>query len=156
MEAHKSVNGTNMYVYTMAKKYKYVGVLHFSNTCTFITNGLFISNNSEIVSYMWYSDLRSEYNDTNEYFIIGVQQCIDFVAKLTIDRNNILLSLSIDTDIKVNKLTDSDRIKLEQKTANYGIDITLVTHRMLLFKSITNYNETAPNSNKSCTKIKIF
>eukprot|EP01084_Bolivina_argentea_P173725 300931_1 len=153
------------YVYNMARKYNYFGVLdsayNLIKICealnTFIENGLFISNNNDdSVSYMFHSDPMSGYNDTHEYFMIRVQQCIDLLSKLMIDRDKMLLSMAyehFDKNDKVNKLTDFDRIKLEKLTANYGIDITTVTHRILyclnqLQIAIKQYETATNNKNK--------
>ncbi len=112
------------YVYNMAKKYNYFGILD---------NAVKLQIHSLQMDYLhiFHSDRMSGYNDTNEYFMIRVQQCIDMLGKRLIHKDNMLLSMACDhfeKDIEVNKLTEFDRIILEQSTANYGIDIT---HRIL-------------------------
>ncbi len=80
-------------VHNMAKTYNYFGSSDsaYISSNTFITNASFIShNNSENVSNMFHNHAMSGYDDTNESFLIRVEQCIDFLEKTMLDRNNTL------------------------------------------------------------------
>lgn len=138
------------YVYKQAKKKNNFGVLDAYNMIklcealnTYIINGLFISESGDNnITFMYHSDPLSGYNEPNKYFIIRTQQCIYLLSKILNDRDQMLLSMAFNNPNesgfnineypkKVYQMTDSDRMKLEKFTANCGLDITTMTHRIL-------------------------